>query len=173
VDVSVAVVLVVGAATVIVMALQTASQRAAAGRMADLVERQTAAAERQVEAAEQQAAAAHAQARVLETQSKRELEATIVAVFGGGSPQQQAVRLMNGGRHPASRISARYREEGGEFETPAASHGVLMPGENVQLELQTPIDRVRTGQPLLRLSVVYEDGLGDHEVEPGLTAHQF
>ena len=173
-DVSDVVVLVVGAATVLVMVLQTRSQNRAADRMGDLAERQTAAAERQVEAAQQQAATAEAQTRLLETQTERELEAKLIAVFGGGSPQRQAVKVFNGGRHPASRIRVWYRNEQGEAVTAPATHPVLAPGESVQLvEIDTPMDLVRTGKPPLTLRVAYVDGLGEHEVEPGIQAHQF
>jgi hypothetical protein len=174
VDVSDSVVLAVGAATVIAMAVQAYLQTRSADRIADLAARQTRAAELQVEAAHEQVRVAQAQAEVLKTQAELELAARIVGAFGGGGAEQHEVRIFNGGRHPASQIEAWYADEGGEPVTPRVPHPVLMPGDDASLQMNLPAGRARPGEPPLYLRVAYTDGRGRHdEVDAGFQALQF
>ena len=96
-----------------------------------------------------------------------------MAAFGGGTPEAQAVRIFNAGRHPAAEIGVWYRDDSGAEATPRRRYSVLMPGEDAQLGFDIQPELVRKGQPPLTLRVAYRDGRGSHEVEPGMQAQQF
>ena len=151
-DLSDVVVLVVGIATIVVMGVQIALQGRAEERARRLNERHL---------------------EILQAQSDRELSATLVATFGGGSLESQGVELLNPGSHPALEIRGSYETSEGTVASTYDHCAVLLPGRNIRLNFTIAPELVKKGAPPLIFRATYTDGLGEHSVTPGLTAYPF